>query len=75
MIADVWLSDYAHLETDREASDGDVRDPIGYWTTKQSRYPRLFRMNLDFLTIQPMSAECERLFQPLARWSWGCVRT
>ncbi|KAF6514314.1 hypothetical protein HZS61_005448 [Fusarium oxysporum f. sp. conglutinans] len=104
MVADVWLSDYAHLEvrtsssrgddeppakrprffnpfeknsrvpnslpahaaaivgdeyqawqTDRDASDGNVRDPIGYWITKQSRYPRLSRMALDFLTIQPMS--------------------
>jgi hypothetical protein len=110
-VADVWLSDYAHLEvrtsssrgddeppakrprffnpfeknsrvpssippyaaaivgdeyqawqTDRDARDGNVRDPIGYWITKQGRYPRLSRMALDFLTIQPMSAECERLF-------------
>ena len=116
MVADVWLSDYAHLEvrtsssggddeppakrprffnpfeknsrlpnsippyaaaivgdeyqawqTDREASDGKVRDPIGYWITKQSRYLRLSRMALDFLTIQPMSAECERLFSAAGR--------
>jgi hypothetical protein len=26
------------------------------------KYPRLSRMALDFLTTQPMSAECERLF-------------
>ncbi|KAJ0132354.1 Uncharacterized protein HZ326_24576, partial [Fusarium oxysporum f. sp. albedinis] len=120
MVADVWLSDYAHLEvrtsssrgddeppakrprffnpfeknsrlpnskpayaaiivgdeyqawqTDREASDGDVRDPIGYWITKQSRYPRLSRMALDFLTIQPMSAECERLFSAAGKMVSG----
>ncbi|OWT43020.1 restless-like transposase [Pochonia chlamydosporia 170] len=111
MVADVWLSDYAHLEvgttssrsdeeppakrsrffnpfeknsrlpsstpayvttimgdeyqawqTDREVGDSNVRDPIRYWITKKGRYPRLSRMALDFLTIQPMSAECERLF-------------
>ncbi|KAI8416761.1 hypothetical protein FOFC_03074 [Fusarium oxysporum] len=120
MVADVWLSDYAHLEvrtsssrgddeppakrprffnpfeknsrlpnskpayaaiivgdeyqawqTDREASDGDVRDAIGYWITKQSRYPRLSRMALDFLTIQPMSAECERLFSAAGKMVSG----
>lgn len=111
MVADAWLSDYAHLEvrttssrgddeppakrsrffnpfeknsrlpsstpvyaatiisdeyqawqTDREGGDGNVRNPIHYWINKKSRYPRLSRMALDFLTIQPMSAECERLF-------------
>ncbi|KAG7413158.1 hypothetical protein Forpi1262_v003836 [Fusarium oxysporum f. sp. raphani] len=120
MVADVWLSDYAHLEvrtsssrgddeppakrprffnpfeknsrlpssippyaaaivvdeyqawqTDREASDGNVRDPIGYWITKQGRYPRLSRMALDFLTIQPMSAECERLFSAAGKMVSG----
>jgi hypothetical protein len=120
MVADVWLSDYAHLEvrtsssrgddeppakrprffnpfeknsrlpssippyaaaivvdeyqawqTDREASDGSVRDPIGYWITKQGRYPRLSRMALDFLTIQPMSAECERLFSAAGKMVSG----
>ncbi|KAF4472338.1 restless-like transposase [Fusarium albosuccineum] len=120
MVADVWLSDYAHLEvrtsssrgddeppakrprffnpfeknsrlpnskpayaativgdeyqawqTDREANDCDVRDPIGYWITKQSKYPRLSRMALDFLTIQPMSAECERLFSAAGKMVSG----
>ncbi|KAI8402261.1 hypothetical protein FOFC_17568 [Fusarium oxysporum] len=63
--------EYQTWQTDREASDGDVRDPIGYWTTKQSRYPRLFRMNLDFLTIQPMSAEYAEIIaicQVLRSW-------
>jgi hypothetical protein len=45
-----------------EATDTAVRDPIAYWHDKRFQYPRLSRMALDFLTIQPMSAECERLF-------------
>ncbi|KAL5611138.1 hypothetical protein FOBRF1_007255 [Fusarium oxysporum] len=63
--------EYQAWQTDREASDGDVRDPIGYWITKQSRYPRLSRMALDFLTIQPMSAECERLFSAAGKMVSG----
>jgi hypothetical protein len=43
--------EYQAWQTDHEASDGNVRDPIRYWITKQSRYPRLSRMALDFLTI------------------------
>jgi hypothetical protein len=36
---------------------------IQYWHDGlRFKYPRLSRMALDFLTIQPMSAECERLF-------------
>ncbi|KAF6517647.1 hypothetical protein HZS61_003208 [Fusarium oxysporum f. sp. conglutinans] len=40
-----------------EDGDNDVRDPISYWHERKRRYPRLSRMALDFLTIQPMSAE------------------
>ncbi|KAM3451250.1 hypothetical protein NHJ6243_009632 [Beauveria neobassiana] len=54
--------EYQAWQTDREVGDSNVRDPIRYWITKKGRYPRLSRMALDFLTIQPMSAECERLF-------------
>lgn len=50
-----------------EDGDGDVRDPISYWQGRRRRYPRLSRMALDFLTIQPMSAECERLFAAAGR--------
>ncbi|KAG6979451.1 hypothetical protein FOFC_17288 [Fusarium oxysporum] len=63
--------EYQAWQTDRDASDGNVRDPIGYWITKQSRYPRLSRMALDFLTIQPMSAECERLFSAAGKMVSG----
>ncbi|RKK07365.1 hypothetical protein BFJ66_g18493 [Fusarium oxysporum f. sp. cepae] len=50
-----------------EDGDNDVRDPISYWHERRRRYPRLSRMALDFLTIQPMSAECERLFAAAGR--------
>jgi len=39
-----------------------VDDPFEYWHERRLKYPRLSEMALDFLTIQPMSAECERLF-------------
>jgi hypothetical protein len=50
-----------------EDEDNDVRDSIPYWYERRRRYPRLSRMALDFLTIQPMSAECERLFAAAGR--------
>ncbi|KAJ0125809.1 ATP-dependent DNA helicase, partial [Fusarium oxysporum f. sp. albedinis] len=48
-------------------TDTDIRDPIAYWQDSRAQYPRLSRMALDFLTIQPMSAECERLFSAAGR--------
>lgn len=51
----VWQRDYG-------PGDEDVEDPLSYWAARQQRYPRLSRMALDFLTIPPMSAECERVF-------------
>ena len=50
-----------------EDGDNDVRDPISYWHERKRRYPRLSQMALDFLTIQPMSAECERMFAAAGR--------
>ena len=50
-----------------EDGDGDVRDPLEYWHERRRRFPRLSRMALDFLTIQAMSAECERLFSAAGR--------
>jgi hypothetical protein len=47
--------------------DSEVRDPLAYWASKQERYPRLLRMAMDFTTIQPMSAECERVFSVAGR--------
>ncbi|KAH7461153.1 hypothetical protein FOMA001_g19163 [Fusarium oxysporum f. sp. matthiolae] len=48
-------------------TDTDIRDPIAYWQDNRAQYPRLSRMALDFLTIQPMSAECDRLFSAAGR--------
>lgn len=48
-------------------TDTDIRDPRAYWQDNRAQYPRLSRMALDFLTIQPMSAECERLFSAAGR--------
>ncbi|EJP69829.1 restless-like transposase [Beauveria bassiana ARSEF 2860] len=50
-----------------EDGDGDVRDLLSYWHERRRRYPRLSRMAMDFLTIQAMSAECERLFSAAGR--------
>ncbi|KAI1839405.1 hypothetical protein JX266_014384, partial [Neoarthrinium moseri] len=49
-----WLKD--------EDAHVDVEDPFQYWCERRTRFPRLSQMALDFLTIQPMSADCERLF-------------
>jgi hypothetical protein len=54
--------EYEVWQRDRETGDSDVRNPFAYWTDKQELYPRLSKMVMDFLTIQPMSAECERVF-------------
>jgi hypothetical protein len=59
--------EYETWQGSREASDRRVRDPITYWHERRLKYPRLSRMALDFLTIQPMSAECERLFSAAGR--------
>ncbi|KAI8412282.1 hypothetical protein FOFC_08912 [Fusarium oxysporum] len=59
--------EYETWQGSREASDRRVRDPITYWYERRLKYPRLSRMALDFLTIQPMSAECERLFSAAGR--------
>jgi hypothetical protein len=58
----VISNEYEAWQIDRERADGDVRDPLAYWANKQDRYPRLSRMAMDFMTIQPMSTECERVF-------------
>ncbi|RYP70591.1 hypothetical protein DL769_004913 [Monosporascus sp. CRB-8-3] len=40
----------------------EVDDPLAYWHARRFRYPRLSQMALDVLTVQSISAECERLF-------------
>lgn len=59
---DPFNDEYVRWQSSHESSDKAIRDPISYWHEKRLQYPRLSRMALDFLTIQPMSAECERLF-------------
>jgi hypothetical protein len=54
--------EYETWQCDRERIDRDIRNPLAYWANKQDRYPRLSRMAMDFMTIQSMSAECERAF-------------
>jgi hypothetical protein len=54
--------EYTQWLSTPESADSDVEDPIQYWHAHRHRYPRLSRMALDFLTVQAMSAECERLF-------------
>ncbi|OWT42569.1 restless-like transposase [Pochonia chlamydosporia 170] len=64
---DVDVDELEIWQSSREDGDSDIRDPITYWHERRRRYPRLSRMALDFLTIQPMSAECERLFAAAGR--------
>ncbi|KAK7928779.1 restless-like transposase [Apiospora marii] len=52
---DIWM---AAIDED----DQYVEDAIAYWHSQRRRYPRLSQMALDLVTIQAMSAECERLF-------------
>jgi hypothetical protein len=59
--------EYEVWQRDRDSNDGNVREPLAYWVAKQERYPRLSQMALDFLTIQPMSSECERAFSTAGR--------
>ncbi|KAJ6439221.1 restless-like transposase [Purpureocillium lavendulum] len=47
--------------------DSEVTDAYEYWHSLRSKYPRLSIMALDFLSIPPMSAECERLFSAAGR--------
>ncbi|RYP68175.1 hypothetical protein DL771_006825 [Monosporascus sp. 5C6A] len=61
------LGEYEAWCMDFEPGDREVQDPIAYWIRRSVKYPRLSNMALDFLTIQPMSAECERLFSAAGR--------
>ncbi|EXU95447.1 reverse transcriptase domain protein [Metarhizium robertsii] len=59
--------EYTRWQKDLLPTDGDVRDPQAYWHAQRFKYPRLSRMALDFMTVQAMSAECERLFSAAGR--------
>lgn len=64
---ELFEDEYQHWISNHESGDAQVRDPLDYWHQKRFKYPRLSRMALDFLTIPPMSAECERLFSAAGR--------
>ena len=53
---EVWITERP------DTSDQYVTNPIAYWRTRRTKYPRLSQMALDTLTIPAMSAECEPLF-------------
>jgi hypothetical protein len=59
--------EYARWQRDLSPTDNDIRDPREYWHAQRFKYPRLSRMALDFMTVQAMSAECERLFSAAGR--------
>lgn len=59
--------EYARWQRDLSLTDNDIRDPREYWHAQRFKYPRLSRMALDFMTVQAMSAECERLFSAAGR--------
>jgi hypothetical protein len=44
-----------------------MRNPLAYWVSKQERYPWPPRMAINFMTIQPISAEFERVFSAARR--------
>jgi hypothetical protein len=60
-------NEYEAWQRDRESTDSGVRDALAYWASKQDRYSRLSRMAMDSMTIQLMSAECERGFSAAGR--------
>ena len=59
---DLPADEYERWQLDTAKTDADVDDPLQYWYHKRSDYPRLAQMAIEVLSVQPMSAECERLF-------------
>jgi hypothetical protein len=59
--------EYARWQNDVLPTDRQIRDPPEYWHAQRFKYPRLSRMAVDFMTVQAMSAECERLFSAAGR--------
>ena len=59
----VFLSSADEYEQYSSSShDLSVRDPIEWWKSQASIFPRLSRMAFDIFSIPAMSAECERVF-------------
>ncbi|KAF4448243.1 restless-like transposase [Fusarium austroafricanum] len=67
MDSDNAEDEYARWQKDVLPTDNVIRDPLEYWHAQRFKYPRLSRMAVDFMTVQPMSAECERLFSTAGR--------
>ncbi|KJZ69742.1 hypothetical protein HIM_10853 [Hirsutella minnesotensis 3608] len=65
--ADKSEDEYARWQKGLLPTDSDIRDPREYWHAQRFKYPRLSRMAMDFMTVQAMSAECERLFSAAGR--------
>ena len=42
-----------------------AKDPIHYWMSQRSTYPRLAKMAFDILTIPASSADCKMMFSEL----------
>jgi hypothetical protein len=60
--------EYEAWQRDRESTDNGVRDPLACCASKQDRYPRLSRMAMDFMTIQPMQQSVRESFRQLGGW-------
>ena len=58
---DIPTDEYDRWQLDK-STECDIDDPLQYWYQKRSEYPRLAQMAAEILSVQPMSAECERLF-------------
>src|SRR5947208_16160134 len=59
----VFLSSADEYEQYSSSShDLSVRDPIEWWKSQASIFPRLSRMASDIFSISAMSAECKQVF-------------
>jgi hypothetical protein len=67
MDSDNAEDEYVRWQKEVLPTDSAIRDPLEYWHAQRFKYPRLSRMAVDFMTVQPMSAECERLFSAAGR--------
>ena len=50
--------------------DDNYDEPLKWWKANKERFPRLYAMAIDHLTIPPASTECERCFS-LAKLTIG----
>jgi len=62
------LDEYEAWMESPQATGISIQDLIQYWHDLKFKYSRLSRMALNFLTIQPMSAEVGGCFRPQGLW-------